>query len=170
MKKLFKVALVAVCMLFMGNFAQAQSKIGHIDFGVVYTAMPEFKTISTQLDAFKKTYLDQLDLLSKELQNKGADYQKNVATMTPAVKSAKEGELQDLNKRATDYQTQAQQAVEAKGNELSKPLLDKVRGAIAAVAKEKGYGYVIDTSQTPLLVAPDADDLLAPVKLKLGLK
>jgi outer membrane protein len=36
MKKLFKVALVAVGMIFAGNFANAQTKIGHINFNAGY--------------------------------------------------------------------------------------------------------------------------------------
>ena len=36
-------------------------------------------------------------------------------------------------------------------------------------AKEKGFTYVLDSSQTALLVSPPADDLIAPVKAKLGL-
>jgi outer membrane protein len=169
MKKLFKVALVAVCIVFMGNFAKAQTKIGHIDFGAVYTAMPEFKTISAQLDAYKKQFVDQLTSMNNELQAKSQDYQSKRATMTDAARTAAEAELGDFQKRMQDYQTSAQQQVEAKGNELSKPLLDKVRGVISAVAKEKGYGYVFDSSQVSMIVSPDADDLMASVKIKLGL-
>ena len=78
--------------------------------------------------------------------------------------------MQDLQKRFQDYQGTAQQQVEAKGNELTKPLVDKARAAIAAIAKEKGYTYVLNSSQTDLIVSPDADDLLPAAKLKLGLK
>jgi outer membrane protein len=171
MKKLFKVALVAAGMLFAGNFAQAQTKIAHINFEQLVGLMPETKTLATQIDLYKKTYVDQLTAMNAELQTKLADYQKlKAANMTDAVRVQKEGELQDLQKRFQDYQTTAQQAVEAKGNELTKPLVDKARAAIAAVAKEKGYTYVLNSSQTDLIVAPDADDLMAPVKLKLGLK
>jgi Skp family chaperone for outer membrane proteins len=55
MKKLFKVALVAAGMLFAGSFAQAQTKIGYINFEQVLTLMPETKTLSSQLDIYKKT-------------------------------------------------------------------------------------------------------------------
>ena len=41
MKKLFKVALVAVCMLSIGNFAKAQTKIGYINFQALLAQMPE---------------------------------------------------------------------------------------------------------------------------------
>jgi outer membrane protein len=170
MKNLFKVALVAAGMLFASSFAQAQSKIGHINFEQVISLMPEAKTLSSQLDIYKKTFMDQLTTMNTELQTKSKEYQDKRASMTEAVRLAKENELQDLGKRFQDYQTTAQQSVENKGNELTKPLIDKARGAIAAVAKEKGYGYVLNSSQTDLIVSPDADDLLAAVKLKLGLK
>jgi outer membrane protein len=170
MKKLFKVALVAVCMLFMGNFAKAQTKIGYVNTSDLIQAMPELKTINTQIDLFKKTFIDQLQNLSNELQKGSADYQAKQATMTDAVKTMKQSELADLQKRAQDYQTNAQQQVEQKGNDLMKPLIDKIHTAINAVAKEKGYTYIFDTSQTALLVSPPSDDIAASVKLKLGLK
>lgn len=170
MKKLFKVALVAAGMLFAGNFAQAQTKIGHINFEQLVGLMPETKTLSTQIDAYKQTFVTQLTTMNNELQAKLKDYNDKKATMTDAVRVAKETELQDMQKRFQDYQGTAQQQVEAKGNELTKPLVDKARAAIAAVAKEKGYTYVLNSSQTDLIVAPDADDLMAAVKVKLALK
>jgi outer membrane protein len=169
MKKSLKVALVAVCMLLVGNFAKAQQKIGYINTSDLIQLTPELKTINAQMDAFKKTYMDVLQKLGEELQKGSADYQAKQATMTDAAKIAKQSELTDLQKRAQDYQTKAQQDVENKGNELMKPLTDKIHNAIVAVAKEKGYAYVLDSSQTSLLVFPPADDLLPSVKVKLGL-
>ncbi|WP_419701257.1 OmpH family outer membrane protein [Mucilaginibacter sp. NFX135] len=170
MKKLFKVALVAVGMLFAGNFANAQTKIGHINFNKLIDMMPETKTIQTTMEAYQKTFIDQLTTMNNELTTKGNDFQKNQATMTDAVRSAKGTEIQDIQKRMQDYQNDARQKVEQKQQELTKPLIDKATTAITAVAKEKGYAYVLDSSQVSLLVSPDADDLLAAVKLKLGLK
>jgi len=169
MKKLFKVALVVVCMVSMGNFAKAQSKIGYINTNELIPVMPEYKTVTTQVDAYRKTFVDVLQGLGNELQTKSADYQAKQATMTDAQRSLKQTELNDLNKRATDYQNNAQQQVAQKGEELMKPLLDKAKTAITQVAKEKGYTYVIDTSSTTLIVAPTTDDLLPAVKAKLGI-
>jgi outer membrane protein len=90
--------------------------------------------------------------------------------MTDAIRTAKESELNDLQKRFTDYQNTAQQQVQAKQAELGKPIIEKVRAAVAQVAKEKGYTYVINSSQTDLVVSPPGDDLAAEVKGKLGLK
>lgn len=170
MKNLLKVALVAGCMLLAGNFAKAQTKIGYINFNELIQQMPEFKTVNTNLQAVQKTYMDQLNSMNTELQTKGKEYEEKRATMTDAVRIAKEGELNDLQKRMQDYQNNAQQQVQAKSNELLKPVTDKAKTAIQTVAKEKGYTYVMDTSQTEFIVAPPADDMMASVKLKLGLK
>ncbi|MBS7564574.1 OmpH family outer membrane protein [Mucilaginibacter sp. Bleaf8] len=170
MKKLFRVALVAGCMLLAGSFAKAQSKIGYIAFDELISGMPEAKTVNTQLQTYQKQFTDQMQTMYTELQNKGQAYEKNRASMTDAARTAAETELQDLNKRLQDYQNNSQQQVQAKSQELSKPIFEKARTAVTAVAKEKGYTYVIDSSQTSLIVSPAGDNLMAPVKLKLGLK
>jgi outer membrane protein len=170
MKKLFKVALVALSMLFVGNFAKAQSKIGYINFDALIGQMPEAKTIKAQLDIYQKQFVDQLTVMNTTFTTEAKNFQAQSTTMTDAIRTSKQAELQDMQKRMQDYEANAQQQVEAKTNELSKPLVDKVRAAVADVAKEKGYNYVFNTAQTQLIVSPDGDDLMAPVKLKLGLK
>jgi len=72
MKKLFKVALVAVGMLlFVGNFAQAQSKIGYINTNALMDLLPEMKTLRVQMEAYQKTFSDQLATMGTEYQTKG---------------------------------------------------------------------------------------------------
>jgi len=170
MKKLFKVALVAVLFLSVGNFAKAQTKIGYINFDALIGQMPEAKTVKSQLDIYSKQFTDELAAMQTELQTKGQEFQKTQATMTDAVRASKQTELQDIQKRMNDYQNNAQQQVDAKKQELGKPIIDKVSAAVQAVAKEKGYAYVLDSSQVSMIVSPAGDDLMAAVKLKLGLK
>lgn len=170
MKRLLKVALVAVCIVFAGNIAKAQTKIGFIALDQVVDQMPETKAAITNITAYNKQFIDQLTTMNTELQSKGQAYQAQRATMTDAIRTAKEAELTDMNKRFQDYQNQAQQQVEAKRNELGKPIIEKVRAAVNQVAKEKGYTYVFNSSQTDMIVSPPGDDLMAEVKAKLGLK
>ena len=171
MKKLFKVAAVAMCILFAGNFAQAQTKIGYINFNELIRSMPEFKTVQTQVEAYQKQFVDELTTMQSAFQTEAQKAQKDVATMTDAQKAAAQGQLADMQKRMQDFQTDAQQKIDAKSNELSKPMIDKAKAAVNDVAKEKGYAYVLDSSQgAALLVSPEADDLMASTKVKLGVK
>lgn len=169
MKKLVKVALVAGCMLLAGNFAKAQTKIGYVNFNQLVELTPELKTIQAQINVFQKQFQDALQGMQAEYQKGAQEYEKNRATMSEAQRTAKEGELQDLGKRIQDFNTTASQKVQDQYNTLSKPLIDKVKAAIAQVAKEKGFAYVLDSSQTELLVSPEGDNLLDACKAKLNL-
>ncbi len=169
MKKLLKVALVAACIVFAGNIAKAQ-KIGYVALDQIVDQMPETKAAIANITAYNKQFIDQLTTMNNELQSKSQAYQAQRATMTDAVRGAKESELNDLNKRLQDYSNDAKQKVDAKRDELGKPIIDKARAAVAQVAKEKGYTYVVNSSQTDLIVSPPGDDMMAEVKAKLGLK
>ena len=171
MRKLLKVALVALGVVFMSNFAQAQVKVGYVSIEQVLQLMPEAKTVQTTVETYQQQFVVTLQALQKEFDTKLADYNAKRATMTDAVRTVTESELQSLQQRSTETRDKAQQQVEAKGQELMRPLYEKVKVAINAVAKEKGYTHVLNaTTNDLLLVAPPADDLLAAVKLKLGLK
>ncbi|MGI4897958.1 MAG: OmpH family outer membrane protein, partial [Janthinobacterium lividum] len=143
MKKLFKVALVAGCLFFAGNIAEAQSKIGHINSNQVVELMPETKVVQKQIQDYSKTFSDQLTTMQTELTTNAQSYDAKRASMTEAARTAKESELQDMNKRLQDYNTTARQKVDEKTKSLSDPLFAKLRAAIQAVAKEKGYNYVL---------------------------
>ena len=171
MKKSLKVALAAICMVFvMSNFAKAQTKIGYIDANQLMDMLPEMKTLQTQMQAYQKTFADQYATMNSEYQSKGQKYEAARATMTDASRTAAESELQDLQTRIKTFADNAQKQIQLKSDELLKPLNEKVRAAISAVAAEKGYTYVLDSGQTLLLVSPPGDNLLVPVKAKLGIQ
>lgn len=169
MKKLFKISVIAAVMLFAGTMAHAQ-KVGYVNFKAMVDAMPETKGVQTQLQAYQKQFADQFQGMQTEYNTKVADYQKNSSTMNDATRTAKANEIQDIERRMQDFNNTAQQQINTKADELSKPLITKVKDAITAVAKEKGYAYVLNTTQIDLIVSPEADDLSPAVKAKLGIK
>src|ERR1700740_2759211 len=105
MKKLLKVALVAVCVMFVGSIAKAQNKVGYINFAQLVSAMPDTKVLQTQLESYNKQFQDQYTAMTTEYQTKGQAYEAQRATMTDAVRINKEAELQDLQKRIQAFQT-----------------------------------------------------------------
>ncbi len=169
MKKLFKVVLVALCVVFTANLAKAQTKIGYVYFNAIVDVMPDKAKLSKDMQDYQKTFVDRLQAMQTEYQTKGQAYEKGKTTMTDAARIQAEGELTDLQKRIQDYSTLAQQQLEQHNNELAKPLFDKVKTACDAVAKEKGFGYIIDATQQILVVMPAGDDITDAVKAKLGL-
>ena len=169
MKKYVIIALVAVSGLFSVK-TMAQSKVAHINAQALIEAMPEAQAAMKSL----QTYAEELDKDGKglidEYQKKLKEFNDGAATMTENMRDIKGKELQTAQKNIQDYQDAAQQKIEAKRAEILKPIYDKARKAIEDVAKEKGYGYVLDSSAGVLLVSPASDDLAPAVKTKLGIK
>jgi outer membrane protein len=169
MKKYVIIAFVTVSGLFSVN-AMAQSKVGHINAQALIETMPEAQAAQKSLQA----YAEELDKDGKglidEYQKKLKEFDGAAASMTENMKEIKGKEIQTAQKNIQDYQESAQQKIEAKRQEILKPIYDKARKAIEDVAKEKGYAYVLDSSAGVLLVSPAGDDLAPLVKTKLGIK
>ncbi|SKA19949.1 periplasmic chaperone for outer membrane proteins Skp [Chitinophaga eiseniae] len=169
MKKFVIIAFVAVTGLFSVN-AMAQSKVAHINAQALVGSMPEAKKAETDLQTYAQSLEAEGKTMVDEYTKKVKEFDEKAASMTDNMKEIKGREIQDAQKRIQDYRERAEQQVQQKQQDLLKPIYDKARKAIEDVAKEKGYGYVIDSSAGLLLVSPSADDLLPAVKAKLGIK
>lgn len=166
MKKI--LLLVAVGVMFaMG--AQAQQKVGYINTDELMSSMPEYKKATEDVVAYQKTFLDQGQAMSKELETKYTAYMGvDPKTLTDAVKQVKEKEITDLQKRIGELEESMKEKVGAKQNELMKPVFDKVKAAIDGVGKENGYSYILDAGA--ILFANEKENVLPLVKAKLGVK
>jgi len=166
-----KFTLFLAFGIMIGSFAYAQSpRLGYINSQELLSLMPEVGQAEKDLQAFAKTYQDQLEAMGKEYEKKIQEFQTQEKTMTEAVKEVKIKEIQQLQERIESTQQSAQEKVAAKKQEVYKPLLEKADKAIKEVAKEKSYDYIFDASAGMLLYAKDGDDILAFVKTKLGIK
>jgi len=165
-----KIVLFFAFGIMLGNFAQAQApKLGYINSQELLSLMPEVAKSEKDLQAYAKTYQDQLEAMGKEYERKIQEFQAQEKTMTDAVKEVKIKEIQQLQERIESTQQSAQEKVAAKKQDLYKPLLEKADNAIKEVAKEKGYDYIFDSSAGMLLFAKDGDDILTLVKTKMGI-
>lgn len=169
-KKQLLVAVLVGLGALVNNVAAAQTKIGYVAFNDLVQLMPEIKTIQAQMEVYQKEWIDQLQLSNTDYEKKLKDYQSQQSTLKQAEAALKLTELQTAKQRLDELNNKAQQAVTAKAEEFTKPLYQKIRSAVSAVAKEKGYNYVINSSQTDIVIAPVADNLMAFIKIRLGLK
>ena len=165
-KKISLFAAFAVIGLFNAN----AQKIGHIRLDSLINLMPESKDARQKGVDYYNKLEDQVKVMSGELQSKYEEYQKTAASMSDLIKQTKEKELQDLQKRIQDFQQQAQSDLQKKNEELSRPIYEKANKAIAAVAKENGYKYILDAGAGGVvLYSEPSDDVMGLVVKKLGL-
>lgn len=173
MKSLSKLILVITFALLCNvnvNSQNTKLKIGHINSSELMSYMPGRDTAQKALMDFAKELEEQLQLMTKEFETKYQDYLANEARFTEIVKKSKQKELTDLQSRVMEFQESAQDELQNKEVELLRPLLKRAQDAIQAVAKEKGYTYILDTSTGTVLYFEDSDDVLSLVKKKLGIE
>jgi len=170
MKRFIGIASLLLLFAFTG---QAQNlKFGHINSDELIQALPEFDSATKQLEAFRQELINNLELMTVELNNKSDAYQKESKNLTDIVKQTKEQELYDLNRRIQEFQTNAQELLQNKNVELFQPIYTKVDKAIKDVGKENGFVYVFDVAKGSLLYFDEtrSTNVMALAKAKLGLK
>ncbi len=183
MKTILKMNLIKVFFITAGltltaHAAHAQQKIGNVNSDDVFASLSEVKTATTTIDNLTKAKQTEVEKLITEYQTKLKAAQDKEKTLSQANKEAvtkelmaAQTELQTLGKKIEDTRAQAAKDIGAKQTELYTPLQQKVKAAIAAVAKERSLSYVFDTSAQEgnnLVFSDGSEDITAQVKTKLG--
>lgn len=165
MKQVKLIIAAFVVVLATGLTANAQ-KIGYVDGEALVTLLPEFKTVQEKIQKYNAdTIGGEYTKLMKEYQEKDSILKK---TTVASVKQVLEKDLNELAGTLQSWPQIAQQASQNRQAVLLDPLYTKVRNAINAVAKEKGYAYVL--APDVLIVRPDGDDITPATAAKLGVK
>ena len=176
MKNLIKVVLLAGGLSLTGSIVNAQQKIAHINSAELVQAMPEIKAADATMDTWQKAKQTELEGMSKEYTTKSTAIAEKQKMRSEANKDLVDKELQsmfveiqEIEKRITLAQEAAQQAYQAKRDEVYNPILQKASTAMETVAKEKGYAYVLDVSNPAVVYYGGGDDLQPAVRVKLNL-
>jgi len=124
-----------------------------------------------------KTYNEQL---VKEGENRAAELQGRIkaygekqkaGTMTPQEAQRQEAILVADRDKLYAYEQEVAQKTDNKRQELLAPVINRANEVIEAIAKERGYQLVFDTSIFNAVVyADETIDIIAEVKKRLGIE
>nr|WP_315026993.1 OmpH family outer membrane protein [uncultured Chryseobacterium sp.] len=175
---LIKVLFITAGLTLSANAANAQQKIGSVNTDEIFASLAEVKTITTTVDNLTKAKQTEIEKLISEYQTKLKAAQDKEKTLSEANREAitkelmaAQTDLQGLGKKIEEARAQASKEISTKQNELFVPLQQKIKAAIAAVAKEKSLNFVFDVSQPDnnnLIYTDGTEDITASVKAKLG--
>jgi len=160
-------------VIFTALTTEAQTlKFGHINSDELIQAMPEFDSANVKLENLQKELMNNLELMSVELNNKSEAYNKESKNLTDLVRQTKEQELADLTRRIQEFQTNAQARFQNTQVELLQPIYAKVDKALKDLGKENGFVYIFDIAKGGLVFYDEtkSTDVMSLAKAKLGLK
>ncbi|MEJ6547853.1 MAG: outer membrane protein [Arcticibacterium sp.] len=168
MKNLKKIAIALFVFVAATSFAQAQSKIAHINVQLLLADMPEMKAADKELKKLQETYRADIEDSMTELRNKYTLYSNESASKSQEENEKRALELQGFEKSINEAQQAAQQELQKKQADLFAPISDKAKVAIEKVAAAQGFDYVLDATQGYGVLVSKGKDLMADVKKSLG--
>ncbi|MFA5833555.1 MAG: OmpH family outer membrane protein [Bacteroidota bacterium] len=158
-------------LLSMAIFSNAQTKIAFINSSTVMEQLPEAQDAQKQIDGLAQQWQTELTQMASDMQKKVEDYDKRKLIMSDKRRAEVEKELQDLDKKIVDFRNQkfgTSGEMFTKQNELMKPIQEKIFKAVKDVADEESYDYVVDRSNSTMLLFANAKhDLTQKVISKL---
>lgn len=167
MKKTIIIALMAI--LPMGVFAQ---KFGHINSADIIPLMTEYKSAQAELEDLQKQYMEELNYMQTEYQKKEDDYMTNRETMPESIRTCREEELGESQRKISQYYQDCQVNLEQKQMELMNGINTKLQKAIQSVGEEGAYVCIFDIAggTVPFVSSTLTTDVTETVKGKLGIK
>ena len=166
MKKI--IAIFVLDAGLVSGTVSAQNKFGFIRVDEMVSLLPELKKIDTLLTSYQNHTLPRTyNYLLSNYQHYDS-IANDSARQTAVVRQQAAKQRGEFLGELQNWQSSAQQLIEAKQNSLLQPVYDKVLKAIDDVAKEKGYTYIFNRES--LLVGPPADNILPMVAEKLKVK
>lgn len=166
--KRFLLTLLLVSATVVTGFSQ---KYGHVNFGNLLSLMPTTAAAEAELSAFNEKQIADGEAMVAKLEKEFLEVQKIKDEITPIKLREYEAKFQAEQERILKYEQDISMNLEKKRRELLGPIIQEARDAIEAIAKEKGYTMVFDSSLfNALLFTEDTTDLLPLVKAKLGIE
>jgi outer membrane protein len=170
------LALLAAALLLspMATSAQTQ-KIGYVNSAKIFQELPDAQAAQRKIDGLTRPIQDSLETMQRTLQSSYEEYQKKESLYNDATKKSEQQKLIEMERRMQEFRVEklGQDGELAKQTEkLLTPIREKIRAAIATVAKEEKYSFVFDrTEQVQILLYGDpAHDITFKVidRLKRG--
>ncbi len=162
--------LVFFLLFFVASGTFAQS-IAFVNSDDLLQNLPAVDKAKKEVKELNKKYKDELQLMQNDYNKKYSDFISYQTSMAENIRLRRMQELYELEKQIQNFMEVAQKDVLDRENELIKPLRAKIKEAIYQVGVEGNFTCVYDLSNPAILfVTPDAIDITALVKAKMGVK
>lgn len=138
-----------LAFVFIGLFANAQTKFCFVDTEYILKHIPEYKSAQTQLDDLSAEWQKEIDTRYAAIEKMYKSYQAEQVLLSDEMRTKREQEIVDKEKQVKEYQKQKfgyQGELYKKREELVKPIQDKVFEAINKYADQYSYGVIFDKS------------------------
>ncbi|WP_158569058.1 OmpH family outer membrane protein [Chitinophaga silvisoli] len=170
MCKKFTFVILLLCIIMFSSYTSfAQARIAYVNMQQLVISMPDARKAYDSLQRYQQILLKDGQALVVAYQARVAEFDSLQEQYSPAIREAKLKELELAKNNIEEYRQKMEQQLSAREQDLTTPILAKVKKAISDLAAEKGYVCVLDNSKD-IVVTATCEDLFPAAKQKLGIK
>lgn len=159
---MFKYILATLVMSTLVAQAESSFKIGFVDMQKAIQTTSSGKKAKTELEAEFNKRKKELEKKEADLKKMKEDIEKKQSVLSEEVLGKKQVEFRNEMMKYQESVQKNQLEIQKKERDLTQPILEKMKKAIANVAKAKGYTMVIENSAM-VLYAESGHDLTEEV-------
>ncbi|NNE29357.1 MAG: OmpH family outer membrane protein [Saprospiraceae bacterium] len=169
MKKLFRISLLALAVIFFQAGDAIAQKYGYVNSQQILAEMPDVKQMEANLEALGSQLQKKGEqmLVTYKQKEENAIREKEKGTLSPVQEETLLKELQTTQGEIMKFEQEMQNKIVEKRNELLGPIYEKINTAIKDVAADQGYSMIFDSQV--LLYAEETVNITTEVKSKLGI-
>lgn len=165
-------SILFILLMFAVSVTANAQKYALIDMEYILQKVPAYERANEQLNELSQKWQNEVETVTKEVQQLYKDYQAKYNTLTDAQRTQKEEEVIGKEKGISELRRQyfGPEGELAKRQEsLMKPIQDQIYEAVKEIAEQKGYSMVIDrASANSVIFASPRIDISNEVLSKLG--
>lgn len=159
--------------LLLATVSLTAQKYAHCNFGELLSSMKETAVAEKTLKTYNAQLVAEGEKRAAELQGRIKAYgeRQQLGTMSPQEAQKQEAILVADRDKLYAYEQEVAQKTDAKRQELLGPVISRANKTIEAIAKERGYRMVFDTSIfNAVIFADDSINIMAEAKKRLGIE
>lgn len=157
MMKVFTLGLM-VALLSSQAYA-AEFKVAVIDMQKSIQSSEEGKKARGELETAFNKRKKELQAEEAALKKMQEEFQKKQSALSDSAKQQKQKEMQERFVKYQEMLQRSQGEIQKKEQEMSEPIVKKIRVVVADVAKKRGYSMVIEKNENVVIYNQDSDDL-----------
>jgi len=157
-------------VLTASTLSLSAQNFGYVNTTELVNDIPEFKEANANIETFAAQLQKKGQDMLKALQTKYQEVQRKQeqGEISPKQLEIEGAKLKEEETKILEFEQTSSTKIQEKSEALLKPIRDKIKAAIDAVAAEKGFDYVFDYSTGFVLYANESADISEAVKAKLA--